>query len=148
MFGPPRPPGLHFFTAATGYPSYFGAKSPDHEQLAERNQHYADIAASVQRVTEEVLLHMARALHQATGQERLCMAGGVALNSVANSRIPAGMTRTERIVEAAGRHALPPRPDANETVRSQGAEADRRRIGGRVGQAGRALRTDDRTDVS
>src|SRR6266581_965505 len=50
LFGPPRPPGLHFFTAATGYPSYFGAKSPDHEQLAERNQHYADIAASVQRV--------------------------------------------------------------------------------------------------
>ncbi|MBI5708800.1 MAG: carbamoyltransferase [Candidatus Eisenbacteria bacterium] len=87
LFGPPRPPGMHFFTAASGYPSYFGAKPPDYEELARRNQHYADVAASIQRVTEEVLLHMARALHRKTGRKRLCMAGGVALNSVANGRI-------------------------------------------------------------
>jgi len=51
------------------------------------NQHYADIAASIQRVTEEILLTMARSLHAKTGLPRLCMAGGVALNSVANGRI-------------------------------------------------------------
>jgi carbamoyltransferase len=87
LFGEPREPGLHFFTAGTEYPAYFGAKPPDFEALARMNQHYADIAASVQRVTEEVLLHMVRGVHAATGEDRLCMAGGVALNSVANGRI-------------------------------------------------------------
>jgi carbamoyltransferase len=47
----------------------------------------ADLAASVQMVTEEVLLGLARELHRATGLKRLCLAGGVALNSVANARI-------------------------------------------------------------
>src|SRR6266436_2623026 len=79
LFGPERPPDLHFFTAASGYPSYFGPKPPDYEELARRNQHYADVAASIQRVTEEVILHMAKALHQKTGMKKLCMAGGVAL---------------------------------------------------------------------
>ncbi|HEY2955531.1 MAG TPA: carbamoyltransferase N-terminal domain-containing protein [Candidatus Eisenbacteria bacterium] len=87
LFGPERPPAMHFFTRESGYPSYFGEKPADYEQLADRNQYYADIASSIQRVTEEVLLHMARALHRETGQKRLCMAGGVALNSVANGRI-------------------------------------------------------------
>src|SRR3989442_1594971 len=55
--------------------------------LGRDNQHYADIAASIQKVTEEVLLTMARAAYAETGLTRLCMAGGVALNSVANGRI-------------------------------------------------------------
>ena len=46
-----------------------------------------DIAASVQKVCEEVVLHMARHLHRETGLSKLCMAGGVALNCVANGRI-------------------------------------------------------------
>ena len=87
LFGPERQPDLHFFTAASGYPSYFGPKPPDYEELARRNQHYADVAASIQRVTEEVIVHMAKALHRQTGMKKLCMAGGVALNSVANGRI-------------------------------------------------------------
>ena len=87
LFGEPRPPGMHFFTAASGYPSYFGPKPAEYEELARRNQHYADVAASIQRVTEDVLLHMATALQRETGLKRLCMAGGVALNSVANGRI-------------------------------------------------------------
>ena len=48
------------------------------------NQHYADIAASIQQVTEEVLICMARHLHKETGMNKLCIAGGVGLNSVAN----------------------------------------------------------------
>src|SRR5205823_2203260 len=87
LFGPPREPGSHFFTAASGYPAYFGDKPVDYEARCGQNQHYADIAASIQLVTEETVLGMARALHAKTGLTRLCMAGGVALNSVANGRI-------------------------------------------------------------
>jgi 2-polyprenyl-3-methyl-5-hydroxy-6-metoxy-1,4-benzoquinol methylase/uncharacterized protein YbaR (Trm112 family) len=46
-----------------------------------------DIAASVQKVTEEVLMRFARHVHAETGLKRLCLAGGVALNCVANGRI-------------------------------------------------------------
>jgi carbamoyltransferase len=46
-----------------------------------------DIAASIQKVTEEVVLRLSRALHKETGEKYLCLAGGVALNCVANGRI-------------------------------------------------------------
>ncbi len=46
-----------------------------------------DIAASVQKVCEEIVLKMARHLHEETGLDKLCMAGGVALNCVANGRV-------------------------------------------------------------
>src|SRR5690606_12620771 len=49
--------------------------------------HYADVAASIQRVAEEILVRQATWLRRKTGHENLSMAGGVALNSVANSRI-------------------------------------------------------------
>jgi carbamoyltransferase len=87
LFGPPRPPEMHFFTESSGYPSYFGPRPPDHDAIARKNQHYADIAASIQRVTEELLLTMAKHLRLETGLPRLCFAGGVALNSVANGRL-------------------------------------------------------------
>jgi carbamoyltransferase len=50
-------------------------------------QRFADCAASVQRVLEGTLVDMARALHHETGLPDLCLAGGVALNGVANARI-------------------------------------------------------------
>jgi carbamoyltransferase len=46
-----------------------------------------NLAASVQAVTEEVLLRMATHIHRETGQRNLCLAGGVALNCVANGRL-------------------------------------------------------------
>jgi carbamoyltransferase len=46
-----------------------------------------DIAASVQKVCEEVVLAMTRHIHRETGLDQLCMAGGVALNCVANGRV-------------------------------------------------------------
>jgi carbamoyltransferase len=46
-----------------------------------------DLARSVQEVTEEAVLRMARHVHKETGQKHLCLAGGVALNCVANGRI-------------------------------------------------------------
>lgn len=87
LFGPPRPPDDLFFTDATGFPKYFGEPPANSRELSQRNQHYADIAASIQRVTEELLLGMATHLRRETGMKKLCIAGGVGLNSVANSRI-------------------------------------------------------------
>ncbi|WP_332771080.1 carbamoyltransferase family protein [Phenylobacterium sp.] len=48
---------------------------------------FADIAASVQKVLEEILVDMTAALHRETGLPDLCLGGGVALNGVANARI-------------------------------------------------------------
>ena len=87
LFGEPRPSELQFFTKVTGFPKYFGEPPGSYNELCEVNQHYADIAASIQRVTEDLLLNMANHLHRETGLRRLCIAGGVALNSVANARI-------------------------------------------------------------
>jgi carbamoyltransferase len=50
-------------------------------------QREMDLAASVQKVTEEILLRIAHHLHKETGAKHLCLAGGVALNCVANGRI-------------------------------------------------------------
>jgi carbamoyltransferase len=59
-------------------------REPEHELLEQRHM---DLAASIQAVTEEVVLRMARALARETGARNLCLAGGVALNCVANGRI-------------------------------------------------------------
>jgi carbamoyltransferase len=48
---------------------------------------YMDVAASIQKVIEEILLRMAHHIQRETGQENLCLAGGVALNCVANGRL-------------------------------------------------------------
>jgi|SRR5690242_2870043 carbamoyltransferase len=87
LFGEPRPPKMLFFTAESGFPNYFGEPPSNYGELCNLNQHYADIAASIQRVTEEVLLAMARQIHKEIGLNQLCIAGGVGLNSVANYRI-------------------------------------------------------------
>ncbi len=87
LFGDPRPVKLQFFTEVTGFPKYFGDPPSNYKELCKLNQHYADVAASIQKVTEDLLVNMARALHQDSGQKNLCIAGGVGLNSVANTRI-------------------------------------------------------------
>lgn len=50
-------------------------------------QRHMDLAASIQAVTEEVVLKMTRSLAKDTGQKNLCLAGGVALNCVANGKV-------------------------------------------------------------
>jgi carbamoyltransferase len=60
---------------------------PPRSPESEMTQREMDLAASVQKVTEEILLRMVRHVHQRTGMRSLCLAGGVALNSVANGRI-------------------------------------------------------------
>lgn len=54
------------------------------EELSPRHW---NIAASAQKVLEDTALHLLRGLHERTGEENLCMAGGVAFNSVMNGRI-------------------------------------------------------------
>lgn len=83
LFGEPRDPKSEFITDLT-HPN--GAGNPD-RALRAANQHYADVAMSIQRTTEEAILRMVRQLHRTTGSENLCIAGGVALNSMANGRI-------------------------------------------------------------
>jgi carbamoyltransferase len=61
-----------------------GPPRPPDAPITERHQ---NIAASAQRAVEEVVLNMLGALHSATGEENLCLAGGVAFNSVMNGRI-------------------------------------------------------------
>ncbi len=87
LFGDPRPEKMLFFTEETGFPKYFGEPPANMGELSRINKHYADIAASIQKVTEDVLVGMATHLRKTTGLSNLCMAGGVALNCVANTRI-------------------------------------------------------------
>jgi len=67
------------------FAALFGAapRQPD-EPLT---QLQCDLARSIQLVTEEIVLRLARTLHADTGEENLCLAGGVALNCVANGRL-------------------------------------------------------------
>lgn len=81
LFGPPRVHSDDFFTAKTN-----PGLNPNDPQV-KQNQYYADVAASIQRVTEDALIKMLKALHQETGMDKVCMAGGVALNSKANGRL-------------------------------------------------------------
>jgi carbamoyltransferase len=81
LFGKPRIHEEEFLT-----PKVDPRVDPN-SQKAKDNQHYADIAASIQVVTEEIILKMARNVQKQTGSNNLCYAGGVALNSRANGRI-------------------------------------------------------------
>jgi len=60
---------------------------PPRKPETEITQREMDIAASIQSVTEDVVIKMVQHVHKETGQKYLCMAGGVALNCVANGRI-------------------------------------------------------------
>ncbi|MFN2168891.1 MAG: carbamoyltransferase, partial [Anaerolineae bacterium] len=81
LWGEPRYHEADFFCETTGH------DLTGREEQARRNQYYADVASSVQRLTEETILKMVNHLHRQTGLDSLVMAGGVALNSVANGRI-------------------------------------------------------------
>jgi carbamoyltransferase len=84
--------GLDYFDYCTGltmtnarFDQLFGgpARKPE-ERITQRHM---DLAASIQAVTEEVVLKLARSLARETGMKNLCLAGGVALNCVANGKV-------------------------------------------------------------
>ena len=64
-----------------------GALGPPRRPGDEVTERDMNVAASAQRVLEDVVLHLLRALHARTGEDNLCLAGGVAFNSVMNGRI-------------------------------------------------------------
>ena len=87
LFGKPRQSDSLFFTNKTGYPKYFGNKPKNYEHQMQSNQYYADIAASIQKVTEEIIISLINKIPAKEYDFNLCMAGGVALNSVINGVI-------------------------------------------------------------
>lgn len=83
------------------FDALFGRKRREPESAFE--QFHADMAASVQQVTELAVLRMARDLARKTGETNLCLAGGVALNCVANGKLVAdGAFKNIWIQPAAG----------------------------------------------
>jgi carbamoyltransferase len=75
--------GLTMTNAA--FHELFGGPPRAPESMLE--QRHMDLAASIQKVTEEVMLRMSREVHRQTGMKNLALAGGVALNCVANGRL-------------------------------------------------------------
>ena len=67
------------------FDALFGGAPRDPKDLL--NQRHMDLAASVQAVTEEVMLRLTRSTAEETGAKNLCLAGGVALNCVANGKV-------------------------------------------------------------
>ena len=82
-----------YFNYATGlrmvneneWHSLFGF--PRREPEAELQQQHCDLALAIQRITEEIVIKMGEEAKYLTGSENLCMAGGVALNCVANGKL-------------------------------------------------------------
>ena len=64
--------------------------------------HYANIAASVQLCTEEIVVHMVQGGMENTGKKNVCLAGGVALNSLANARLQRDLGCSLYVQPAAG----------------------------------------------
>ena len=95
LFGEPRVHESEFFTPKTN------PEVDPNSAKAKENQYYADIAASIQRVTEETVLKMARSVKEKTGSSRLCIAGGVGLNSKANGRLLAEAPFDEIFIQPA-----------------------------------------------
>ena len=84
---------MKYFNYATGltmtnnkFENLFGQKTrnPDKDLLTE---FHMDIAASIQAVIEEIVMKLTKSLSKEFNSENLCMAGGVALNCVANGKI-------------------------------------------------------------
>ena len=59
----------------------------NHEGSVAKAKHLIDLAASAQKVTENVIFHMLKSLHAKTRLDNICITGGVAQNSVANGKI-------------------------------------------------------------
>ena len=90
---------MSYFDYATGltmtnkkFDALFGG--PPRKSEAELTQREMDLAASVQKVTEDIVLELAKGIAKETGERNLCLAGGVALNCVAN-----GVLLREKIFE-------------------------------------------------
>jgi carbamoyltransferase len=84
---------MKYFNYCTGltmtnkhFDKLFGG-APPRSSEAPVTQREMDLARSVQEVTEEIFMRLANTIHKETGQKNLCLAGGVALNCVANGKL-------------------------------------------------------------
>ena len=82
--------------------SEFGASRKNGEPLT---QYHKDMAASIQRITEHVIFHILTHLHKRTGLDTVCIAGGVAQNSVANGKITRNTPFKNVYIPSAGHDA-------------------------------------------
>ena len=96
----------HIPVVANLFSEYFVQEfGPSREAKAPLEQYHKDLAASVQRVTEELIIHILSHLQKRTGLKNVCVAGGVAQNSVANGKI-IGRTGFENLyIPSAGHDA-------------------------------------------
>jgi len=78
---------------------------PTRQKEDELTQYHMDLAASVQRYKEEVIFNVLRRLHTITGLDKVCIAGGVAQNSVANGKITRNTPSKEVYIPSAGHNA-------------------------------------------
>jgi len=91
-FVPPTKAGFEY---ANNIPSvgnlfseYFVTQfGPARQKNEELNQYHKDLASSVQRATEQIIFHLLKELRKRTGMKNVCIAGGVAQNSVANGKV-------------------------------------------------------------
>ncbi len=82
--------------------SWFGKSREQHEPLT---QQHKDLAASVQRITEETIFHMLNHLQKVTGLHNVCIAGGVAQNSVAMGKVTRNTPFTQVYIPPAAHDA-------------------------------------------
>jgi len=96
----------HIPVVAPLYSNYmvekFGAVRRKEEALTE---YHKDMAASVQRITEELIFHILGHLHKRTGLDSVCIAGGVAQNSVANGKLTRNTPFKNVYIPSAGHDA-------------------------------------------
>lgn len=96
----------HIPTVATLYSDRvvkkFGKARKKEEPLT---QYHKDMAASVQRITEELIFHILEHLHKKTGLKQVCIAGGVAQNSVANGKVTRNTSFEKLYLPSAGHDA-------------------------------------------
>ncbi len=78
---------------------------PTRKKEDELTQYHKDLAASVQRVTELLIFHVLEGLYKKTGQKNVCIAGGVAQNSVANGKITLNTSFEHVYIPSAGHDA-------------------------------------------
>jgi carbamoyltransferase len=84
---------MKYFNYCTGltmtnkkFDTLFGGKSPRHPQDPVTSREM-NLASSIQAVTEEIIMRLAKTIYKNTGAKNLCLAGGVALNCVANGKL-------------------------------------------------------------
>ena len=95
LFGDSRAPESDF-------PTNTEEASAMDKSLVDQGKYFADMAASVQKCTEEIILHITSHAVRKTGCKNLCLAGGVALNSSANGRVQRELGANIHVHPAAG----------------------------------------------